>query len=81
MMQVAEQVPSKPRHPGNPNWVKVVSQNTAGKEGKAKRRARIDATIAEWAERSRNANDFKYRFPFIEMAIKSLPVRSCWIDG
>src|SRR5262249_1433197 len=21
MMQVAEQVPSKPRHPGNPNWV------------------------------------------------------------
>src|ERR1700738_3604509 len=26
---------------------------------------------------TRNANDFTHRFPFIEMAIKSLPVRSC----
>ena len=30
---------------------------------------------------SRNGNDFTHRFPFIEMAIKSLPVRSCLIDG
>jgi ATP dependent DNA ligase domain len=30
---------------------------------------------------TRNANDFTHPFPFIEMAIKSLPVRSCLIDG
>ena len=30
---------------------------------------------------TRNANDFTHRFPFIEMAVKSLPVRSCLIDG
>jgi bifunctional non-homologous end joining protein LigD len=30
---------------------------------------------------TRNGNDFTHRFPFIEMAIKSLPVRSCVIDG
>jgi len=30
---------------------------------------------------TRNGNDFTGRFPFIEMAIKSLPVRSCLIDG
>jgi len=30
---------------------------------------------------TRNGNDFTNRFPFIEMAIKSLPVRSCVIDG
>jgi bifunctional non-homologous end joining protein LigD len=30
---------------------------------------------------TRNGNDFTSRFPFIEMAIKSLPVRSCLIDG
>ena len=30
---------------------------------------------------TRNGNDFTHRFPFIEMAIKSLPVRSCLIDG
>jgi bifunctional non-homologous end joining protein LigD len=30
---------------------------------------------------TRNGNDFTYRFPLIEMAIKSLPVRSCLIDG
>jgi bifunctional non-homologous end joining protein LigD len=30
---------------------------------------------------TRNANDFTHQFPFIEMAIKSLPVRSCSIDG
>jgi bifunctional non-homologous end joining protein LigD len=30
---------------------------------------------------TRNANDFTHRFPFIEMAIKSLPVRSCLIDA
>jgi bifunctional non-homologous end joining protein LigD len=28
-----------------------------------------------------NGNDFTHRFPFIEMAVKSLPVRSCLIDG
>jgi ATP-dependent DNA ligase len=30
---------------------------------------------------TRNGNDFTSRFPFIEMAIKLLPVRSCLIDG
>jgi ATP-dependent DNA ligase len=30
---------------------------------------------------TRNGNDFTSRFPFIEMAVKSLPVRSCLIDG
>jgi bifunctional non-homologous end joining protein LigD len=30
---------------------------------------------------TRNGNDFTSRFPFIEMAVKSLPVRSCVIDG
>ena len=30
---------------------------------------------------TRNGNDFTHRFPFIEMAVKSLPVRSCVIDG
>ena len=30
---------------------------------------------------TRNANDFTSRFPFIEMAVKALPVRSCLIDG
>jgi bifunctional non-homologous end joining protein LigD len=30
---------------------------------------------------TRNGNDFTPRFPFIEMAVKSLPVRSCLIDG
>jgi bifunctional non-homologous end joining protein LigD len=30
---------------------------------------------------TRNANDFTHRFPFIETAVKSLPVRSCLIDG
>jgi hypothetical protein len=30
---------------------------------------------------TRNGNDFSHRFPFIEMAVKSLPVRSCLIDG
>jgi ATP-dependent DNA ligase len=30
---------------------------------------------------TRNGNDFTRRFPFIEMAVKSLPVRSCLIDG
>jgi hypothetical protein len=29
----------------------------------------------------RNGNDFTSRFPLIEMAVKSLPVRSCLIDG
>ncbi|MGB3744126.1 MAG: hypothetical protein WBD11_06280 [Xanthobacteraceae bacterium] len=30
---------------------------------------------------TRNGNDFTHRFPFIEMAVKSLPVRTCLIDG
>jgi ATP-dependent DNA ligase len=30
---------------------------------------------------TRNGNDLTRRFPFIEMAVKSLPVRSCLIDG
>jgi bifunctional non-homologous end joining protein LigD len=30
---------------------------------------------------TRNGNDFTHRFPFIETAVKSLPVRSCLIDG
>jgi bifunctional non-homologous end joining protein LigD len=30
---------------------------------------------------TRNGNDLTYRFPFIATAIKSLPVRSCLIDG
>ena len=30
---------------------------------------------------TRNGNDLTHRFPFIEMAVKSLPVRSCLIDG
>jgi bifunctional non-homologous end joining protein LigD len=30
---------------------------------------------------TRNGNDFTHRFPFIEMAVKSVPVRSCLIDG
>jgi len=30
---------------------------------------------------TRDASDFTHRFPFIEMAINSLPVRSCLIDG
>ena len=30
---------------------------------------------------TRNGNDFTYRFPLIEAAVKSLPVRSCLIDG
>jgi bifunctional non-homologous end joining protein LigD len=30
---------------------------------------------------TRAGNDFSSRFPFIAMAVKSLPVRSCLIDG
>ena len=30
---------------------------------------------------TRNGNDFTHHFPFIEMAVKSLSVRSCLIDG
>ena len=30
---------------------------------------------------TRNGKDFTSRFQFIEMAVKSLPVRSCLIDG
>jgi ATP-dependent DNA ligase len=30
---------------------------------------------------TRNGSDFTDRFPFIAMALKSLPVRSCLIDG
>jgi ATP-dependent DNA ligase len=30
---------------------------------------------------TRAGNDFSSRFPFITMAVKSLPVRSCLIDG
>jgi bifunctional non-homologous end joining protein LigD len=30
---------------------------------------------------TRNANDFTHRFPFIEKAVKTLPVWSCLIDG
>jgi bifunctional non-homologous end joining protein LigD len=30
---------------------------------------------------TRNGNDFTHRFPFIEMAVKSLRARSCLIDG
>jgi bifunctional non-homologous end joining protein LigD len=30
---------------------------------------------------TRAGNDFSWRFPFIVMAVKSLPVRSCIIDG
>ena len=30
---------------------------------------------------TRNGNDFTSRFPFIEMAVKALPVRPCLIDG
>ena len=30
---------------------------------------------------TRHGKDLTHRFPFIEMAIKSLPVRSCLIDG
>jgi bifunctional non-homologous end joining protein LigD len=30
---------------------------------------------------TRAGNDFSRRFPFIAMAVKSLPVRSCLIDG
>jgi bifunctional non-homologous end joining protein LigD len=30
---------------------------------------------------TRNGNDFTSRFPFIATALKSLPVRSCMIDG
>jgi hypothetical protein len=30
---------------------------------------------------TRNGNDFTDHFPFIAMALKSLPVRSCIIDG
>src|SRR5262249_49190325 len=30
---------------------------------------------------TRNGNDFTHRFPFIEMAVRSLSVRSCLIDG
>jgi hypothetical protein len=44
-MQATEQEPSKSKHPGNPNWVKGISQNPA-----AIRRARVEATMAEWTE-------------------------------
>jgi hypothetical protein len=50
MMQAAEQEPSKSKRPGNPNWVKGTSQNPAGKEGKAARRVRLEAIVAEWCE-------------------------------
>jgi bifunctional non-homologous end joining protein LigD len=30
---------------------------------------------------TRKGNDFTHRFPFIAIAVKSLPVRSCLIDG
>ena len=30
---------------------------------------------------TRNANDFTHRFPFIERAVKTLPVWSCLVDG
>jgi ATP-dependent DNA ligase len=39
--------------------------------------------MAEFGRRliTRAGNDFSSRFPFIEMAVQSLPVRSCLIDG
>ncbi len=30
---------------------------------------------------TRHGNDFTHRFPFIEMAVRSLAARSCLIDG
>ena len=41
--------------------------------------ARRDATGVRLITRA--GNDFTDRFPFIAMALKSLPVRSCTIDG
>ena len=53
-MQLAERGPSKPKHPANPNRIPSVSQNPAGKEGKAKGRARDvrspEHRLRHWAQ-------------------------------
>ena len=41
--------------------------------------ARLDSAGVQLITRA--GNDFTDRFPFIAMALKSLPVRSCVIDG
>jgi hypothetical protein len=48
-MQATKQKPEqKPR--GNPSWIPGVSQNPAGKESKAARRARIERIVSDWCE-------------------------------
>jgi hypothetical protein len=50
MLQSAKQEPQQDKPRGNPRWVKGVSQNPRGRESKAARLARREATIARWAE-------------------------------
>jgi bifunctional non-homologous end joining protein LigD len=59
--------------PAGPNWIHEIKHD--GFRIMA-RRGPVGVRLI-----TRNGNDFTSRFPFIEMAIKSLPVRSCLIDG
>jgi hypothetical protein len=50
LMQVTKQEPDQGKPRGNLSWIPGVSQNPAGKESKAARRARIDRIVVEWCE-------------------------------
>ena len=60
-------------HPSGPGWIHEI------KHDGFRILARRDATGVRLITRA--GNDFTDRFPFIAMALKSLPVRSCMIDG
>jgi len=59
--------------PSGPGWIHEI------KHDGFRILARRDAASVRLI--TRNGNDFTDRFPFIAMALKSLPVRSCVIDG
>jgi bifunctional non-homologous end joining protein LigD len=59
--------------PAGPNWIHEIKHD--GFRILA-RRGPVGVRLI-----TRNGNDFTHRFPLIEMAVKSLPVRSCLIDG
>jgi bifunctional non-homologous end joining protein LigD len=59
--------------PSGPGWLHEIKHD--GFRILARRDAAGERLI------TRNESDFTDRFPFIAMALKSLPVRSCIIDG
>ena len=59
--------------PSGPGWIHEI------KHDGFRIMARRDSAAVRLITRA--GNDFSSRFPFIAMAVRSLPVRSCLIDG